>query len=562
VDVTDRVRELGAALSLLENGLHEKAERVCEQLVARVRGDIEARLLLGLAIGMRGDADAAAPVLNGVARERPHHAHPCRDLAQMLLDCGKSSLIVSQYRACLRLTPHDLRLCFPLAELLRENGDAPAALALLEPLLRTHLDSAEMHDQMGLALAEAGQFAQAAEQFRQAIAYDPGPAVFWANLGMMLKVENRFDEALDVYAEALARSPDDTQIRVNRAVTRLHAGRFAEAWQDKAWVLTQPGGSALPAGRRLPPLSQLPDLTGRTVLVVQEEGLGDTLQFLRYLPLLAQRGARVAVAVPPALTLLMRTIPGVAEVPDGDAPIPQHDFHCSFNGLPRAFETTLETIPREVPYLAADPVLAADWARRLPVAQAFRVGLVWAGQARPWLPGFTGLDQRRSVSLATLAPLGAVAGVQFVSLQKGAAAAEAQVFNMIDVMDDVLNFADTAAIVAHLDLVISVDTSVVHLAGAMGKPVFLLDRYDNCWRWLSGREDSPWYPSLRIFRQHCSGNWGPVIERVTSALSDAVSKHARSDTESNCHCEERSDEAIPVNMLTDHEIAASLRSSQ
>jgi tetratricopeptide (TPR) repeat protein len=553
VDVTDRVRELGAALTLLESDQHDNARRICEQLVARDRHDIEARLLLGLAIGFGGDADAAAPVLNGVARERSRHAHPCRDLAQMLLGQGMASLIAPQYRACLRLTPHDMRLCFAFAEFLRENGDALAAVALLEPLLRSHLDSAEMHDQMGLSLAEAGQFAEAAEQFRQAIAYDPGPAVFWANLGMMLKVENRFDEALDVYAEALVRSPDNTQIRVNRAVTRLHAGRFAEAWQDRAWVLTQPGGSALPAGLRLPPLSQLPDLTGQTVLVVQEEGLGDTLQFLRYLPLLARRGARVAVAVPPALTRLMRTIPGVAEVPGGDAPIPRHDFHCSFNGLPRAFETTLESIPCDVPYLSADPNLAADWARRLPVTRALRVGLVWAGQARPWLPGFTGLDQRRSTSLATLAPLGAVAGVQFVSLQKGEAAAEMPPFDMIDVMDDVRDFADTAAIVANLDLVISVDTSVVHLAGAMGKPVFLLDRYDNCWRWLSGREDSPWYPSLRIFRQQRSGEWGPVIERVTAALGDAVS---------TCHCEERSDEAIPVNVPTDQVIAASLRSSQ
>jgi ADP-heptose:LPS heptosyltransferase len=140
-----------------------------------------------------------------------------------------------------------------------------------------------------------------------------------------------------------------------------------------------------------------------------------------------------------------------------------------------------------------------------------------------------------------------------VSLQKGEAAAEMPPFDMIDVMDDVRDFADTAAIVANLDLVISVDTSVVHLAGAMGKPVFLLDRYDNCWRWLSGREDSPWYPSLRIFRQQRSGEWGPVIERVTAALGDAVS---------TCHCEERSDEAIPVNVPTDQVIAASLRSSQ
>jgi hypothetical protein len=219
----------------------------------------------------------------------------------------------------------------------------------------------------------------------------------------------------------------------------------------------------------------------------------------------------------------MRTVPGVAEVPDGDAPVPAHDFHCSFNGLPRAFETTLATIPCAVPYLTAEPALVDHWARRLPPTRDLRVGLVWAGQARPWLAGFTGLDRRRSTDLATLAPLAAVSGVQFVSLQKGEAAREAKsadrALNLLDVMDDVRDFADTAAIVANLDLVISVDTSVLHLAGALGKPVFLLDRYDNCWRWLSRREDSPWYPTLRIFRQERPGAWAPVIARVAAALA-------------------------------------------
>jgi Flp pilus assembly protein TadD len=528
VDATERLRRLRLALSQLEGGRSEQAERTCLRLVAHDRDDIEAQLLLGLAIGTRGDANAAAPILNHVARERRAHAHPCSDLAGMLLSQGKASLIAPQYRSCLCLAPNDLRLRYAFADFLRQSGEAAEAVALLDPVLLAHPASAEAHYQMGMSLAEAGRFAEAAELFRQAIGHDPGPAAFWANLGMMLKIEGRFDEALDAYAEALARNADDRQIRVNRAVTRLHAGRFAEAWQDGDWVLAGPGRAALPPDRLLPPLSHRPDLTGATVLVVQEEGLGDTLQFLRYLPLLAQRGARVAVAVPPELTRLMRTVSGVAEVPDGDMPVPRHDFHCSFNGLPRAFETTLETIPRDVPYISADPALARHWARRLPATQGLRIGLVWAGQARPWLPGFVGLDHRRSICLAMLAPLAEAPDVQFVSLQKGPAAIEARraagAFSLVDVMDDVRDFADTAAIVANLDLVISVDTSVVHLAGAMAKPVFLLDRYDNCWRWLSGRTDSPWYPSLHIFRQPRPGDWAAVIAGVAAALTRMASE--------------------------------------
>jgi Flp pilus assembly protein TadD len=520
VDAAQRLNLLRVALAAVENGRAEQAEQACRPLVAHDPDDIEALLLLGLAVGMRGKAEAAAPLLNRVASRRSDHAHPCRDLARLLGRLSRTSLIEPQFRACLCGMPCDLRLNFAFAEFLRERGRAMEAVTLLEPLLHIHPTDAEVHYQLGLAFADAGRFAVAAERFRQAIDCDPDPAVFWANLGMMLKVEGRFDESLTAYAEALSRDPTNHQIRVNRAVARLHAGRFAEAWQDEDWVLAEPGRSALPAETRLPPLSRVPDLEGRTVLVVQEEGLGDTLQFLRYLPLLAGRGARVIAIVPPALVRLMRAIPGVAEVPGGEAPVPRFDYHCSFNGLPRAFETTLESIPCDVPYIAADVSLIRQWAARLAPTDGLRVGLVWAGQARPWLPGFVGLDARRSMHLATLTPLAEVPGIQLVNLQKGNASTEIRSvsFDLLDVMGEVRDFADTAAIVANLDLVISVDTSVVHLAGAMGKPVFMLDRYDNCWRWLSGREDSPWYPTLRIFRQQQPGEWGPVIARIAAAV--------------------------------------------
>ena len=525
---------LQAALAGLENGHAEVAERICRELVEKDPGDDQPLLLLGLALGVSGKVQQAAPILNRVGALRREFAHPCTDLAHLMATQAKTSLIAPQYRACLALTPDDRRLCFGLADFLREQGDGAAALAALEPLLPDTGD-AELHYQVGLALAEAGRFAEAAERFQTAIADDPAPAAFWANLGMMLKVEGQFDAALDAYGQALARAPNDRRIRSNRVVALLQAGRLAEAWQDQVWQMDQ---TMLPPETLLPPVSRLPNLSGRTVLVVHEEGFGDTLQFLRYLPLLAERGIRVSVAVPPPLTRLLRSVPGVSNVPDADAPVPSHDFHCSFNGLPRVFETTLETIPCDVPYLTPDRALTQQWAERLPDDGALRVGLCWAGQARPWLPGFSGLDQRRSTQLATLASLAVVPGMQFVSLQKGPAREEARTagFALLDVMDDVHDFADTAALVANLDLVISVDTSVVHLAGALGKPVFLLDRYDNCWRWLSGRGNSPWYPTLRIFRQLRSGDWGPVIEAVATALAELTASSSGMESSARDRC--------------------------
>lgn len=521
-----RLELLRRALAHLEGGNETEAECICRRLALDDNSDLEALLLLGLATGMRGDVHTAAAVLDRVARQRTEKAHPCSDLAALLIRGGKGDLIAPLYRECLRLAPDDLRLHYSFAAFLRENGDADAAVDLLGAVVRKLPANAEAHDQMGLALAEAGRFGEAVEQFRHAIACDPRPAAFWANLGMILKIESQFDAALHACDEALARAPCDRQIRVNRAVALLRAGRFAEAWQD--WAMAEATRSGLPAERLLPALSRLPDLSGRTVLVVHEEGFGDTLQFVRYVPLLACRGARVVLAVPPPLVRLLQTIPGVADVPDGLSAVPAYDFHCSFNGLPRAFETTLQTIPCKLPYLSADTALFQQWGERLATAGAFRVGLCWAGQARPWLPGFNALDARRSTKLATLGPLAEVPGVSFVSLQKGPAAAEVSTagFDLFDVMDGVRDFADTAAIVANLNMVISVDTSVVHLAGGLGKPVFLLDRYDNCWRWLSEREDSPWYPTLRIFRQPAPGDWSSVISRVAAALTQMVQAHS------------------------------------
>jgi Flp pilus assembly protein TadD len=524
MELAERRRQLGVALVRLEAGQWQQTEETCGRLLAKDAVDVEALLLLGLSVAARGQTQRAAAILDRVARERPHDAHPCGNLPALLPRFSRTQ-IASQYRACLRLAPEDLRLRLGFANFLQEGSEPEAAVALLREGLELHPGSAVAHHAIGIALAEQGLNEDAIGHFQEAVTIDPKQAASWANLGMLLKVERQFDRAIAAYARAVEAAPSDAQIRVNRAVALLQAGRWAEAWPDFEWRLEVKGAVALPRQLLLPALSQAGDLTGRTVLLTHEEGFGDTLQFLRYVPLLAGRGARLLAWVPQPLVRVVQSVAGLAEVFTGDGAPPPFDFHCPFVSLPRAFETTVMTVPGK-PYLEADPGLAAAWAKRLP-ASPLRVGLAWAGQPRPWLPGFGTVDRRRSVDLAAFAPVVSVPGVQFVSLQKGPAQAQIREIagdlaqggiELCDPMEMVEDFADTAAIIANLDLVVSVDTAVVHLAGGMGKPVFLMDRYDNCWRWLSGRADSPWYPAMTIFRQEKQGDWSIPMARAAAAL--------------------------------------------
>ncbi len=519
MQVAERRRHLGSALLGLEAGQYQQAETACAPLFRSDGVDVEALLLLGYAVAGRGEHARAAAILDRVARERPDQPHPCADLSGALAKVPRSR-IAAQFQASLRLAPEDTRLCEAYADFLLDGGQAEQAVPVAAQWLKQRPDSPAAHNTMGIAHSERGDFQTALHHFRQAVALAPDQAASWANLGMVLKTVGAPVPALDAYDEAIARAPDNPRIRVNRTVALLQAGRWAEAWPDYEWRLRLPGHTSLPADRLLPNLSQIDSLRGRTVLVTHEEGFGDTIQFLRYAPLLAEQGASVVLWVPAQLERLVARMPGVAGVLSGNLPAPPHDWHCPVFSLPRAFETTPATVPNR-PYLSADPALAASWAGRLP-AGGLRVGLVWAGQSRPWLPGFIALDRRRSAGLAAFAPLAGVAGVHFVSLQLGPAAAEAESpppgMHLSDPTASLRDFADTAALIANLDLVVSVDTAVVHLAGALGKPVFLLDRYDNCWRWLTGRTDSPWYPDLTIFRQSRPGDWAGPMAGAAAAL--------------------------------------------
>ena len=495
MDMAQRRRVLVTVLEALEAGIWGAAEVLCRRFPL---DDDDAALLRGFALAGLGDVGSAARLLTAVARKRPGHAHPCTDFVRLC----PAGPVAALFRACLLLAPNNARLHRDYAAWLLDNDAAVEA----EQVLRTGLNSAGGQHLMGLALTEQGKFGDAVGYFRRAANLDPVPSMAWANLGMVLKIEGRFDEALAAYDEAVARSPADAAIRLNRMVVLLHAGNWTDAWQDGDWRLRLPGYRGLPEDRLLPPNASL---AGRTVLLTHEEGFGDTLQFLRYAPLLAERGAHLIAMMPAPLFRIAQRVPGIAAVLPVDALPPHYDYHCPMVSLPRAFGSTPDTVPPgdylRVPFVPAENP---------------RIGLVWAGQARPWLPGFSSLDARRSVSADVFDPLAAVPGVRFVSLQMGDAAKHPPPgLELTDPMPSVHDFADTAAIVAGLDLVIGVDTSVVHLAGAMGKPVFMLDRYDNCWRWLSGRTDTPWYPSMTIFRQDAPHDWTGPMRRIVAAVT-------------------------------------------
>jgi Flp pilus assembly protein TadD len=392
------------------------------------------------------------------------------------------------FRGCLRLWPEHPGATLNLAVALQSRGRLQEAEAVYRDALRLGADAAQVHNNLGVLLRELGRVAEAEANCREALRLRPDMADAQANLAMVLLLTGRWAEAWPYY-EARWRIGD------------LAAAR--RAFAPPLWTGEQP-------------------VAGRTILLHAEQGFGDTLQFCRYAPLVAARGGRVVLEVQPPLVRLLAGLRGIAQVvAQGDA-LPDFDLHCPLMSLPRAFGTTPETVPGNVPYLAADPALADAWRDVLAALPGRRVGLVWAGSGRAWLAHAAALDRRRSMRLADMAPLGSVRGCSFVSLQLGPPAAQLneppEGLPVYDVADRLGDFADTAALVANLDLVITVDTAVAHLAGALGRPVWLLNRFDSCWRWLLGRDDSLWYPGLRQFRRDGQEDWASVMQRVADAL--------------------------------------------
>jgi len=473
---------------------------------------------------------------------------PTLDLARQHHQAGRLAEAESLYRQVLSRQPGDAAACFFLANVLRDAGRLDEAIEAYQRALTLQRDFAAAHVNLGTVWAMRHQWDQAIAAYRAALALQPNvveihynlatalhcdgqrqeatavcqralalrpqDAGGWCQLGNLYAEQGRTQDALDTFERALTLQGDSALAHMNLGSVLLRRGDFARGWPEFEWRLRLPH---LHLARNFPqPQWKGEPLHGQTILLHAEGGFGDAIQFARFVPDVAKRGGTVLLECQPTLVSLLQQVPGISGVFGRGQALPPFDWQAPLVSLPLALGTTLETIPAQVPYLSPPPQLIPRWKEKLAADASLKIGLVWAGSD----------DAFRSNRLGVFAPLAAVArhgGVRFFSLQKGAAAEQAlrppPGLALFDWTEQLHDWADTAALIHHLDLVIAVDTAPVHLAGAMAKNVWVLLPTFADFRWLLERSDSPWYPTMRLFRQVREGDWTEPIQQMVQALS-------------------------------------------
>jgi len=499
-----------------------------------------------------GDLAKAERLYTAVLDDDPQSFDALHGLGQISLRRGRLDTALAYIQSALKCDLSRADGFASLGLVFHALRDFPRALASFDEGLRLAPDNVELLNGRGVALLELGRGAEALESIDRALAVAPSHLDALGNRGNVLLRLNRVEEALAAYdrvlqsapnsagllanraaalrrfdrphealasaARALAIKPDFAQARFVESVARLSLGDFSAGWRAYesrwhiGWLASQRRdyGAPLWLGKE--------SLDGKTILVHAEQGLGDTIQFVRYVPLLAARGAKVILEVQSPLVRLLSAMPEAAAVIARKDPLPPYDFHCPVLSLPLACATTLETIPAVTPYIAAAESEIAFWRTHLPHQAQLRVGLVWSGERSH------DNDLNRSIGLSTLSPLFDVPDLSLVSLQHEVRREDQALLqsrrHIWQNAGQFKDFADTAAVIAQLDAVIAVDTAVAHLAGAMGKPLFLLLPFAADFRWLRERTDSPWYPAAQLFRQPRFGDWDSAVKLLRHALTD------------------------------------------
>ena len=430
------------------------------------------------------------------------------------------ALAETKFRKAITLRPNYPDALNNLGLALRMQGKLEESVTVYRSALQLRPDNPLVYDNLGISLQMLARFEEAIESSTRALQLQPNDPLAHSNRGVLSLAMNECEQAEQSFRRALALRPDSPEVRMNLGITLLKRGRFAEGWE--AYEARQSMQSGVMD--RLAPRWDGAPLQGRTMLLYTEQGLGDAIQFARYAPLVKAKGGRVVLVCQQGLKGLFATLEGVDEVVEGtrvgEATLPPFQVQSSLLSLPGLLRTNLETIPASIPYLHPDPEKKRHWQGYFAALPGLKIGIVWAGN-----PHF-GNDSNRSCRLSDFAPLFDLPGVSLFSLQKEAGALRRAdlptTASLTDLSEHLTDFTDTAAIVANLDLVISVDTAVAHLAGAIGAPVWTLLPFSPDWRWLLDRKDTPWYPTMRLFRQPRTADWQSLFTEIAAELPPSV----------------------------------------
>jgi len=510
--------ELDYALGniLLNQQQWPEAAAAFRQALAKKSRYAEAFNGLGQALKNARKYEEARAAFTQAISLRPRFLEALFNLGNTLQALEHWSEAALVYKDALAIAPCSIEVLGNLGNTLWSAREFAAAAAIHRKVLALRQDYAPAHNSLGNALLGLKRFDEAKAEFEQALALSPNDPNTFCNLGNVFLAQNQLEEAIGYYHRALQHEPGFRQAVFNEGLVLLLKGdlRAGLPKYELRWVLKRQAMDEPPPRENWQ--GDLP-VDGKTLLVCCEQGLGDTLQFLRYVPLLKARGAKVILRVQETLRPLLLDMPDVTIVSAKDDELPPFDHYCLLLSLPLAFGTELTTIPANVPYVKAPAIKTALWRYRLDRFTGLKIGIVCAGNPQHRN------DYNRSCPLAAFKPLAAATGKSLFLLQKEIRPTDTAVLadspEFINLSAGLKDFTDTAAIIANLDLVIAVDTSVVHLAGAMGKPVWVLLPFAPDWRWMMDRSDSPWYPSMRLFRQPSPDDWTSVMTQVTQALT-------------------------------------------
>jgi tetratricopeptide (TPR) repeat protein len=543
------VQALQEALSLHQQGRLRDAEKLYTRALKAAPDNFDALHLLGLIKAQNGQMGEASRLMSAALKINPNAPDALVNLANVLHALKRDAEALNHLDKAITLRPGDIEAllyrgnilsaldraedavsCFDAVlarnpgrpEALLARGTARArldrhtqALADFDAVLAQAPNHVEALYNRGTALLELGRCSEAIDTFERIWAHAPEHAKAWNNRGRALQALNRHDEAAASFEKAIAIDRNYADAHFNLALSLLTLGQLARGFAQYEWRWKRGGMSEVRRnyrGRLW--LGEFP-LGQRAVLLSAEQGLGDTMQFVRYAPLLAHRGATVILEVQPELKSFLTNVAGVTSCHARGETLPAHDVYCPLGSLPLAFKTNPQTIPANIPYLRADDARVATWRSSVDGLKGKRVAIAWAGNSRH--PN----DRNRSINLKLLEPLLSIEGISFVSVQRELRADDATLlarhYNVTHLGDSLAEMADTGAVLSFADITIAVDTSVVHLAGALGRDVWVLLPFSPDWRWTLG-ERSPWYPQARLFRQPTPGDWPSVIAAVRDAL--------------------------------------------